>query len=371
MLGNTTRCRAVRSATICGGVLACLLVSTWFRSARAGETARPERGSRSVEEIIQREGSTKPDWYDSVPLDYPKTLDLSWPQPKGKWNPQVNVGQYLISVVYRRPDTWRSTAKLFHHIIDISDGNPTARRNAMDRLAHVYSRLLGDFPRAAYWWQRYAKETGDLNNQQAVGLAECYWRLGGKEKAEQILRRLDRGTVKLWAEMGELDEALAAAKEEAKGRWPYEAILAAGNACRSHGRYRDAMVYYKRLATLPADGNGAKNAQRMATLGQQSVRATQVYQDLDLRSARDGEYTGAGDGYRGPVQVKVTVRGGAIQEVKVTQHKEDWYCRSLTDIPRQLTEKQGVRGVHAVTGATYTSNAIVNGAAEALRQASR
>ncbi len=28
---------------------------------------------------IDRVGSTQPDWYASTPLDYPKTLDLTWP----------------------------------------------------------------------------------------------------------------------------------------------------------------------------------------------------------------------------------------------------------------------------------------------------
>ena len=161
MFGTATQRSAVRSIMVCGGIAACLLASVLFRSARAAEAARPERGARDVAEIIQRDGATKPEWYDAAPLNYPKTLDLSWPQPKGKWNPQVNVGQYLITVVYRRPDTWQSTAKLFHHIIDISDQNPTARQNAMDRLAHVYARLLGDYPRAAYWWLRVAKEKGE------------------------------------------------------------------------------------------------------------------------------------------------------------------------------------------------------------------
>jgi len=346
-----------------------LLVSA--QPAGPVKTARVKRSSREVVELIRRVGPTKPDWWDDVRLDYPKTLDLSWPKPKrgAKWNPQKNPSQYLMSVIYRQPRRWRSAAKLFQHIIDISDDNDRARHNAMQSLGLVYARFLADYPRAAYWWQKVAREKRSLNTREAVGLAECYWQLGSKSKTERVLRSLGGGTTKLWAEIGDLDQALAVARREARGNWPHNAFLAAGNAYRSHGRHRQAMGLYRRLAKLKPQGKRAKGLQRMKKLGQQSIAATEIYQGLDLGKARDGTYTGVGEGFRGPMQVNVVIADGAIEAIKVVKHREDWYFRSLTEVPRRLVKRQGVKGVHAVTGATYTSNGIVNATADAIRKA--
>ena len=103
-----------------------LLVSA--QPAGRSKTARVKRTSREVESLIRRVGPTKPDWWDDVKLDYPKTLDLSWPRPKkgAPWNQNKNPGQYMISVIYRQPKKWRGAAKLFKHIIDINDDNDYA-----------------------------------------------------------------------------------------------------------------------------------------------------------------------------------------------------------------------------------------------------
>ncbi|MBT7162831.1 MAG: FMN-binding protein [Victivallales bacterium] len=330
-----------------------------------------KRSSREVEELIRRVGPTKPDWWDDVKLDYPKTLDLSWPKPKrgAKWDQNKNPGQYLIGVVYRQPRRGRSAAKLYRHIVDVNGDNPQARQNGMQALGHVYARFLCDYPRAAYWYQKVARERRNMSTRDAVDLAECYWQLGNKSKAERVLRSLGRGTTKLWAEIGELDEALAVARRESRGNWPHNAFLAAGNAYRSHGRYSDAMGLYRKLTRIKPQGKRARGLQRMKTLGQQSTAATEVYQDLDLGNAKDGTYRGGGEGFRGTMQVDVTIRDGAIEDIKVVKHREDWPFRSLTEMPRRLVERQGVKGVHAVTGATNTSNAIVNATGDAIRKA--
>jgi uncharacterized protein with FMN-binding domain len=60
------------------------------------------------------------------------------------------------------------------------------------------------------------------------------------------------------------------------------------------------------------------------------------------------------------------VQKGKIESVQVTQCKDDWFYTSLTEIPRQIIEKQGVKGVDAVTGATISSEGIINATAKAL-----
>ena len=72
--------------------------------------ARPSGGdpddsaSRTQDQVltlIEQEGQQPPDWFDTTPLDYPQTLDLSFPlkAPNTGWNNQLNVGQYLWDII--------------------------------------------------------------------------------------------------------------------------------------------------------------------------------------------------------------------------------------------------------------------------------
>ena len=53
-------------------------------------------GGEDVEAVIDKLGRQAPDWWDNVPLNCPRTLDLSWPaRPTGNWNGQRNVSQCI------------------------------------------------------------------------------------------------------------------------------------------------------------------------------------------------------------------------------------------------------------------------------------
>jgi uncharacterized protein with FMN-binding domain len=67
--------------------------------------------------------------------------------------------------------------------------------------------------------------------------------------------------------------------------------------------------------------------------------------------------------------VEVSVRGGRIETVRVTEHKEKQYYGALTETPAKIIQKQGVKGVDATTSATITSEAIINATAKALASA--
>lgn len=70
--------------------------------------------------------------------------------------------------------------------------------------------------------------------------------------------------------------------------------------------------------------------------------------------------------YAGDLYVAVTVQSGRIEAVTVTKHKEKQYYTALIETPRKIIEQQGVKGIDATTGATITSEAIINAAAKAL-----
>ena len=92
---------------------------------------------------------------------------------------------------------------------------------------------------------------------------------------------------------------------------------------------------------------------------------------VDLSRVPDGVHRGSAVGYRGPVDVEVTVREGRIEAVRVVRHKEDRFLTALIDVPQHILEKQGVDRIDAVTGATISSEAVLNASAAALAGAAK
>ncbi|MDP6524646.1 MAG: FMN-binding protein [Kiritimatiellia bacterium] len=104
-------------------------------------------------------------------------------------------------------------------------------------------------------------------------------------------------------------------------------------------------------------------------------RIAQVQSRLDLlvmaslrsKHLRDGEHRAQALGYSEPLTVIVTVRNGRIVNVQV-KHKEKIELGATQSIPKQIVDRQDLR-IDAVTGATVTSQAIVEGALNALKKA--
>ena len=83
-----------------------------------------------------------------------------------------------------------------------------------------------------------------------------------------------------------------------------------------------------------------------------------------------GTYTGVGAGKNGDITVEVTFSAEKIESIRIVSHTE---TPSLSDaaieqIPAKIVESQSL-GVDAVSGATYTSNGIVEAVADAVKQA--
>ena len=80
-----------------------------------------------------------------------------------------------------------------------------------------------------------------------------------------------------------------------------------------------------------------------------------------------GTYTGTGKGNNGDVTVEVTLSTDAITEIKVTDHKETaGICEpAIEQIPQEIVAAQSVE-VDAVSGATNTSNGIMEAVKNAL-----
>ena len=83
-----------------------------------------------------------------------------------------------------------------------------------------------------------------------------------------------------------------------------------------------------------------------------------------------GTYTGVGAGKNGDITVEVTFSAEKIERITVVSHSEtpSLSDAAIANIPTQIVEAQSL-GVDAVSGATYTSNGIVDAVADAVKQA--
>lgn len=86
---------------------------------------------------------------------------------------------------------------------------------------------------------------------------------------------------------------------------------------------------------------------------------------------KDGVYTGSGQGFNGPIRVRVTVSGGNITNVEILSHSDDapYFNRAKAVIGR-LLGKPGKR-VDTVSGATYSSRGIIYAVRNALANAGK
>jgi uncharacterized protein with FMN-binding domain len=330
------------------------------------------RTPEEVKTFIEKEGSTPPDWLKSTKLNYPKTLDLTWADPpKGQWNNQKNVGQFNWDIINPNENRWREGIKLMEEVLAISKSNPVIQLRATKEMANMYFRFFQDYARAAWWWQKADVSEDD---PQSVLLAECYWRLGSKQMALDLVEgdSFYLNTIKLLGDMRETDKAVEYADAYAEGdSAPQEAYLLGGDACRLAGRYDEAIAYYQKVLDEPLDPKNNNRLQRVIGRAQASLDAIKLFELLDIQKVADGTYTSSALGYEGDVAVAVKVRSKRIESVKVTQHKEKQYYSSMRDVPEQIIAKQGVKSVDATSRATITGNAIINATAKALAQGNK
>lgn len=85
---------------------------------------------------------------------------------------------------------------------------------------------------------------------------------------------------------------------------------------------------------------------------------------------RDGTYTGSAQGFGGLITVSVTIKDGKIAKLNVVSaagETPSYLSRAMTVVSRIL--KSGSPNVDVVSGATYTSNGIINATKRALNKA--
>ena len=86
-------------------------------------------------------------------------------------------------------------------------------------------------------------------------------------------------------------------------------------------------------------------------------------------SFADGTYTGSGSGFRGTTSVSVTVQNGSITDITVTSYQDDYpfFSRAESGVISEILASQSIN-VSTVSGATFSSNSIIEAVANALGQ---
>ena len=112
------------------------------------------------------------------------------------------------------------------------------------------------------------------------------------------------------------------------------------------------------------------DALRKAGSKQQAKMST-VKKDTRNANLNDGVYTGSGQGFNGPIRVRVTVSGGNITNVEILSHSDDApYFNSAKAVIGRLLGKPG-KSVDTVSGATYSSRGIIYAVRNALANAGK
>ena len=87
------------------------------------------------------------------------------------------------------------------------------------------------------------------------------------------------------------------------------------------------------------------------------------------KDLKDGVYTGSGQGFNGPIRVRVTISKGAITKVEILSHSDDnpYFGRARAVISKILGKAD--KSVDTVSGATYSSRGILDAVRNALSKA--
>ena len=85
---------------------------------------------------------------------------------------------------------------------------------------------------------------------------------------------------------------------------------------------------------------------------------------------QDGTYTGIGDGFNGITTVVITVENGKIvSAVYETKDDEEEFYMAWSSIYAQILGNQSADGIDTVSGATFSSEGLIEAFQDALKQA--
>ncbi len=348
--------------------------------ATAVEPAREKRSKAEVLKRVAAAGETRPGWWGSVPLKYPDTLDLAATKHARERDPNRSLFRHLLQRSKQGRRGRRECIKLLHKALK-------AQQRADSRWLATTLWLARTYLKEQQW--AHAAHRGEKALARGIGgrhtgtcLARSYLELGNRAMAVDALKRcgMDRGLtsrsiIRLWHELGHAALAHTLADRMIAEK-RLDIMRYVGHTCkadlyRMEGKLDEAAGEYQKVLALPASANhhalDFKKVARSALAVMKAVKA--------LAGARlsDGAFTGSAQGYLGPIEVAVTVRGGKVTSVRVLRGKDvpEFYRLAKEQMPSRIVAAGGVRGVDAVTSATISANGILSAVADALAKARR
>lgn len=110
-------------------------------------------------------------------------------------------------------------------------------------------------------------------------------------------------------------------------------------------------------------GHGSAGQEGKDESSNQPASTTSQGQD---QKYKDGDYTGKAQGFKGDISVKVQVSSGKISDIQILESNDDEeYFNSAKSLIGDIISSQET-SVEAVSGATYSSNGIINAVKNAL-----
>lgn len=148
------------------------------------------------------------------------------------------------------------------------------------------------------------------------------------------------------------------------------AVVIAVCACAGITRSSAALESSLKEVTTLAEKSQPEGQPEEPAAAAESEKAGSKKVKSKAKGLKDGEYTGTGQGYGGPVTMKLTVKNGTIDSLEVASASGEtpaYFNMAKAIIPDIVSS--GSANVDGVSGATYSSNGIKAAAAEALKKA--
>ena len=84
-----------------------------------------------------------------------------------------------------------------------------------------------------------------------------------------------------------------------------------------------------------------------------------------------GAYEGTGNGYRGPIHVRIQISAAGIEDIAIVSHQESSFpgLAAMEELLEQVLET-GESDIDAISGATYSSRGFLQAVEDALEKAS-
>lgn len=119
--------------------------------------------------------------------------------------------------------------------------------------------------------------------------------------------------------------------------------------------------------------NGFVGFERIIKSVSSDFQSLKPLKDTAVGDLKDGEYIGIGYGYSPELKVSVKIQDGNIEDIKIISHNEVgemFYLPAFENIPKSIIESQSIK-VDVVSGATYSSNGIIEAVEDALNKAKK